>query len=211
MRAYKDLTGQTFTRLTAVKRIDKNGRAYYVCWCSCGNVCEVFHSNLTQGLSKSCGCLSREASANRMRTHGMSKEKIYRVWKAMKDRCLLKSCKAYKDYGDRGISVCDKWLGENGFQNFYNWAISSGYKEGLMLDRVNNDGNYEPSNCRWTDRIAQNNNTRRNTFITYGGIRMTIAQWERHLNLHHGTISNRRRYGWTDEECIEGKRKPKNS
>lgn len=203
----KDLTGQTFGRLTATKRIDKNGRAYYVCQCSCGNVCEVFHSNLTQGFSKSCGCLSREIAADRVRTHGMSQSKLYRVLKAMKDRCMLKSCKAYKNYGGRGITICDEWLGENGFQNFYNWAMANGYIEGLTIDRINNDGNYEPSNCRWVDRITQGNNTRKNRFITYGGLRMTIAQWERYLNLHSRTISNRIRYGWTDEECIEGRKK----
>lgn len=211
MGTYRDLTGQTFGRLTAIERIDKNGRAYYVCRCACGNLCEVFHSNLTQGFSKSCGCLQRELAADSHRTHGMTGTKIRGVWKAMKERCTLKSCKAYHNYGGRGITVCDEWSGENGFQNFFNWSMASGYKEGLTLDRIDVNGNYEPSNCRWVDRVTQANNTRKNRLITYNGLRMTMAQWERHLNLNKGIIRNRLRRGWTDEEAIEGKRKPKNS
>lgn len=209
MGTYKDLTGQTFGRLTVLERIDKNGRAYYVCRCSCGNLCEVFHSNLMQGFSKSCGCLQRELAADNHRTHGMTGTRIHGVWRAMKDRCTRKSCKAYKNYGGRGITICDEWLGEDGFQHFYDWSMSHGYRDDLTIDRIDNNGNYCPENCRWATYKEQGNNTRKNHFITYDGLTMTIAQWERHLNLNKGTISNRLRRGWTEEECIEGKRKRK--
>lgn len=207
MGAYKDLTGQTFGRLTAVRRIDKDGRAYYICQCSCGNVREVFHSNLTQGYSKSCGCLAKEKAANRQRTHGMTGTRIHGVWRAMKDRCARKACKAYKNYGGRGITICKEWLGKNGFQNFYDWAMNNGYRDDLTLDRIDVNGNYCPENCRWATPKEQANNTRINRFITYDGKTMTMSQWADYLGVRYSVISQRKRRGYSDIECIEGRKK----
>lgn len=207
MGKYRDLTGQTFGRLTAMERINKNGRAYYLCQCSCGNVCCVFHSNLTQGFTNSCGCLQREQAADRQRTHNMTGTRIHSIWKAMKDRCFREKCRAYHNYGGRGITICDEWLGENGFLNFYNWAMDSGYRDDLTIDRIDVNGNYCPENCRWATRKEQGNNTRKNHFVTHDGKTMTISQWADHLGVKPSLIMQRLKRGWTDDEAIEGRNK----
>lgn len=108
-----------------------------------------------------------------MKSHLMYKTKLYYVWGTMRDRCYCKNNTAYKNYGGRGIKICDEW---RDFVVFYNWAVNSGYKEGLTLDRINYNGNYEPENCRWTDRVTQNNNRRNNRRFLWKGQEMTLAQ-----------------------------------
>lgn len=200
-------SGDTFGRLTAVEKVRENGRTYWICRCSCGDTRKVLQYNLTRGNSKSCGCMAREQASERMTTHGMTGTKIHAMWRSIKERCSIPSNNSYKNYGGRGIKICDEWIGENGFQNFYNWAMSHGYRDDLTIDRIDVNGNYEPSNCRFATIKEQANNKRTNTFIEYGGLRLTIAQWEEMLGFHRGTISNRKRYGWSDIECIEGRKK----
>ena len=113
--------------------------------------------------------------------HGLYKTKLYRVWHSMKCRCYNKNNEKYPRYGLRGIEVCDDW--KNDFAKFYNWAKANGYAEGLSIDRINNDGNYEPSNCRWVTILQNSNNTSKNVFATYNKETHTLSDWARKIKI----------------------------
>lgn len=170
-----DLTGKRFGRLVVLKRADdyftKSGRKIkrWECICDCGNKKVVRHGELQSGQTTSCGCLHKEIVGNLNRTHGLSDKcgRLYPLWKSIKYRCYCKTCKSYKNYGGRGISMCDEW--KNDFVPFYKWAIEHGYKEEktdkginiLTIDRIDNDGNYEPDNCRFVTNAEQAKNKRK--------------------------------------------------
>ena len=135
------------------------------------------------------------------KTHGMSKNKFYQVWNGIKQRCYNENNKQYKNYGKRGIKVCDEWL--NNFEAFYEWAIDNGYKEGLQIDRINNNGNYEPNNCRWVDRYVNNDNRRNNITFTYKGKTMSLRAWCRYFDVSYKTCMTRYYRGHTIEECLQ--------
>lgn len=153
---FQDLTGNKFGKLTVIRKsANIRGRVAFECLCDCGKTCFVTSDDLKQSRTKSCGCLK---SGNR-KTHGMSHSKLYNSWRAMHERCRLKTHIGFKNYGGRGISVCDEW---KNFQSFYEWALKSGYTEGLTIDRIDVDGNYEESNCRWVTMQEQQKNKQRN-------------------------------------------------
>ena len=128
---------------------NKYGRRYGMYECPfCGKHFSCMTSHIKNGHTKSCGCVSHKMTAEKRITHGLSSHPLYSIWRCMVNRCTNPSHKSYKDYGMRGITICDEWVSDAQF--FYQWAIASGYQAGLVLDRENNDGNYEPSNCRWT-------------------------------------------------------------
>lgn len=174
MSKLQDLTGKRFERLVVVERTANNKRQpVWICKCDCGNYTKVQSSNLKSGNVRSCGCLAKEIKPSL--THGLHGTRLYEIWHGMKQRCYLPTVKPYKNYGGRGIKVCDEW--KNDFMSFYNWAITNGYREYLTLDRIDNDGNYEPNNCRWITRKEQSNNKRTNRYITYNGKTHTLSQW----------------------------------
>ena len=150
---------------------------YVCCLCECGIERDVKISSLINGSSKSCGCLHRENLIKRITKHGFVHEPLYKSWKRMIKRCYDENNASYCDYGKRGIQVCEEW--RNDYLSYKNWSLENGYKEDLSLDRINNDGNYEPINCRWADLITQANNKRNNVFIEYDGKRLTVSQWAR--------------------------------
>ena len=162
-----DLTGQKFHRLTVLRRSENNtsqGKPKWICRCDCGNIVEVGGYELKSGNTKSCGCWNRESTHDRFYKHGMKKSRLYYVWNSMKDRCYNPNNKRYKDYGGRGIRVCDEWLHD--FVAFRDWAFKTGYDENApfrqcTLDRANNDEGYFPFNCVWST-IAQQNRNKRN-------------------------------------------------
>lgn len=197
MSKFIDLTGQKFGRLTVVERaedyVTKNGKKYtqWLCKCECGNIKIISTSRLKDGTTKSCGCLSKELKTK----HNLCYTRIYEIFCGIKKRCFNKKDKSYKIYGDRGIKVCDEWLDkENGFMNFYNWAINNGYNDDLTIDRIDVNGNYEPSNCRWVSKKEQANNRRTNHYITYNNKTQNLKQWCDELNLNYKTTYNKIKY-----------------
>ena len=121
----------------------------------------------------------------------------------MRQRCHNSKNRGYKNYGARGITVCDEWLDkEAGFMNFYNWAMQNGYQDGLSIDRINTDGNYEPSNCRWVDMKTQNNNKRNNVYITYKDTTKTLKGWSDYLGINYKCLESRLRSGWSTEKLL---------
>jgi len=160
---FNDLTGQRFGRLTVIKRYTPKGqKVRWLCKCDCGNEKDIAAYELTSGNTKSCGCLQAEARHRRRNPEGRG-TRLYGVWKAMKQRCRDKNHKGYRLYGARGINVCDEWA--NDYMAFHDWAFANGYdpdapKGKCTLDRINPNGNYEPSNCRWVDMKTQNANRR---------------------------------------------------
>ncbi len=161
-----DLSGRRFGKLVVERMADKklNGRIAWVCKCDCGNETVVTATNLVSGATKSCGCIRKENTAALRKAHGNSKTRLYHVWLGMRDRCTNPQHISYPFYGGRGIKICSEW---DSFSCFKEWAMANGYdcyaKRGkCTIDRINVDGNYEPSNCRWVSMAEQNQNRRTN-------------------------------------------------
>lgn len=199
MGKFQDLTGQKFGRLTVIKR-DKNkyGRVTWLCRCECGNMCIVTANSLKTGNSTSCGCFRKEHPNHTK--HNQRHTRLYKIWLKMKQRCFNSKDKSYKNYGGRGITMYDKWV--NDFMSFYYWSKENGYKEDLSIDRIDNNGNYEPNNCRWTDKKTQNRNTRSNHKITYNGKTMCIIEWAEELGINYSTLKWRIYNNWSIEKAF---------
>lgn len=162
-----------------------NGTTKWLCSCSCGRQKLVAAASLKCGDSKSCGCKAHVK-------HGMHKSRIYRIWKNMKDRCYNKNCKAYNNYGGRGITVCSSW---HTFDNFYA-DMGNPLSEKHELDRKDNNGNYELSNCRWVIHRENNWNRRDNHILTFNGESLCIAEWSEKTGINERTIHKRLKLGW---------------
>ena len=176
----------------------------WLCKCNCGNNTIIPTNKLTSGKTKSCGCLRKEtAKPPIIVKHGMSYSRLYKVWKDMKGRCYKPTSKRFSAYGARGIKVCDEWLS---FENFYKWSLSNGYSDDLTIDRINNDGNYEPSNCRWVTMKTQANNRRTNHLLTYKGETHTLKEWAEITGINYNTLVGRiNRLGWSIEKTLNKK------
>lgn len=203
-----DLTGQKFGRLTVINRAENvvlpcgQQKTRWLCHCDCGNEIIVISDGLKRGHTRSCGCLNQETRIIANTKHGLRRTRIYKTWESMKARCYNKNDEKYPRYGARGIIVCDEW--RNDFQTFYDWAMSHGYRNDLQIDRIDNNGNYCPENCRWVNRITQANNKSNNQFITYKGETKTIAEWSRERGIKYETLRQRlNRYNWSVEKAFE--------
>ena len=178
----EDLTGQRFGRLTVIEFVPNDKpHAYWKCQCDCGNTIKTTTCSLRSGHSASCGCLNREKIIASCRVHGQWNTRLYRIWDKMKTRCYNSNSKAYKDYGGRGITVCDEW--KNDFKAFYDWSMANGYTDELSIDRIDVNGNYEPSNCRFADRKTQQRNRRDNIKIEYQGEKQCLVDIARLLGI----------------------------
>lgn len=189
MRKIEDLKGQKFGRLTVKERIGQTSK--WLCDCECGYFKIVRGCDLKSGCVKSCGCLKKEQDKYNLKsskTHNKSNTRLYRIWSNMKDRCINPKNKRYNRYGERGITFCDEWID---FENFYNWAIQNGYKENLTLDRINNDLNYCPDNCRWANSRQQARNRSTNIFVEYKGQEMTLIELSEKIDIDYNTLKRR--------------------
>lgn len=173
----KDEIGNKYNRLTVIKRAEnyKDGTAQWSCQCNCGNIVIHKGSSLRRNKATSCGCFNIECHTK----HLMCFSREYKSWQGMKERCYNKNSKSYKDYGARGITVCKSWV--NSFESFY--ADMGGREKGMSIDRINNNGNYEPSNCRWANMTEQSNNRRSSHYVTFNGDTKSISEWARVIGI----------------------------
>lgn len=185
----KELSGQRFGRLTVIEEAgrNKNQNVIWSCRCDCGNITTALTSSLISGNTRSCGCLHKETFS--AKKHGKRNTRLYRIWYHMRERCNNKNAAHYSDYGGRGITVCKDW--DSGFQPFYEWATSNGYKDGLTIDRVDNNKGYSPDNCRWATYNEQARNKRNNLNITYNGKTQTLKEWANELGIRYTTLWQR--------------------
>lgn len=190
-----DLTGKKFNRLTVIefvanRLIGNQSKRIWKCLCDCGNFTELSTGAITKGSTKSCGCLVREANT----THGRTNNPVYKVWHSMIERCRNPNNIEYKDYGERGIAVCERWL------QFGCFIADMGERlAGMTLERKDVNGSYEPSNCRWATQREQGNNRRNNRIIEFNGRSTTVATWAREYGLAKNTLLHRLNSGWNIE------------
>jgi len=209
-----DITRQKFGKLTAInlhhiKKTNKGTRHYWLCRCECGNEVIVRKDHLTSYKVRSCGCLNKE-QLNSIRhltvKHNHRKHRLYHIWISLKGRCYNKSNTKYKNYGERGVRVCDEWI--NNFAAFYDWSIENGYDENAKygectIERIDVNGNYEPSNCKWANEQEQANNRTTNCNITYNNETHTLAEWARIAKIKYATLYMRYKRGWSFEKCLQ--------
>ena len=188
--AYKLKGGQRFGRLTVIERFGTNNHkeATWLCLCDCGKTTVVSASYLVHGHTKSCGCLVSERTVEANRTHGETGTKLYRAYTNMMTRCYNPNYKYFHAYGGRGISVCDEWRGNGGYERFSTWAKQNGYDPMLTLDRADVNGNYTPQNCRWATMKQQQNNRTNNATYEYNGEVKTMAEWAETLGVSYGRL-----------------------
>lgn len=185
-----DLTGKRFGRLAVIRENGRSklGRVLWLCKCDCGNEITLSSNRLLQKEgTKSCGCLRRETSAKKATKHGLSKSPLYQKWLSMMARCTNENGDFYYRYGGRGIKVCDRW---KDFKSFYDDMIGT-YEIGLSLDRKDNEGNYEPSNCKWSTNQEQTNNYSRNVLVTINGETDTVKNMCRKYNVPYDRTAHR--------------------
>lgn len=196
-----DMRGRRFGRLIVLERAPNVGeRTMWKCICDCGNEKIVDSHSLRLGHTKSCGCLGRQRLEEGRYKHGLSKTRLYGHFEKMVDRCENKNSKHYHNYGERGISICDEW--RHDFKAFYDWSVKNGYKEGLSIDRIDNNKGYSPDNCRWATQLEQMNNVRTNRNIEYNGEVHSVSEWSRIIGINIGTLTGRLNKGWSAEEAL---------
>lgn len=194
-----DIAGGRFGRLTALRRDGHiNGSIAWKCLCECGNGHRVKANYLVSGHTASCGCLARERAAASRRSHGMSCSTEYKSWSHMHQRCSNPNCVSFKDYGSRGIKVCERW------DNFELFLTDMGRKptRSHTIDRINGSLGYHPDNCRWATSVQQASNRRSNRLITFNGETACQAEWCRRRGFKSQVISNRIDRGWSVSEAI---------
>ena len=203
------MLGKKYGKLTVISTEKHNNRTLLVCKCDCGNEIKRETYLIATNQIKSCGCLKGDAikrynasgkhSRSRLKD-GRSLHPLYGTWFQMISRCENHNQKHYDRYGGRGIKVCEEW---HDFWNFVKWSDSVGGRpKGCTLDRIDNDGNYEPSNCRWANWRTQTTNKSSNVFVEYNGIRKTVAEWAETVGLHPHTLQERLKKGWPVERAL---------
>lgn len=204
---FKDLTGEKFGRLVVLKKAERmSGRkSYWLCQCECGKKKEIRSDCLTRSVKpvRSCGCIRDEQAVVNIIKNHKHKESgthLHFLWSRMKQRCSNSNTTRFEDYGGRGIKVCKEWLE---YENFRDWAYKNGYKEGLSIERIDVNGNYEPSNCTWITFLEQANNRRTTIWVEYHDKKHNLKQWSDKLNINYGTLHSRYKRGKRPPELFE--------
>lgn len=198
--------GQRFGRLKVLNFVKRDKKhSYWQCVCDCGGFTILSMNTLRRGLTRSCGCLNKELASSRATTHGFTKGRAipseYRIWAAMKRRCTNPNCPEWHRYGGRGIIVCDRWT-----RSFEAFLEDMGPRpDGMTLDRVDNNGNYESKNCRWASCVEQSNNRRDNHIITVGAKKITLLEACKFYGVRHTTVYSRISRGWPESRWFEPK------
>jgi hypothetical protein len=203
--AAHNLTGRVFGRWKVLRRDETKPRgnghsSYWTCWCLCGTVKPVVGTTLVSGKSKACPQCAERPLINAQKKHGEANNSPeYAAWLAMKNRCSNPMAAGFENYGGRGITVCDRWIG-----SFETFLADMGRKPTAThsIDRIDNDGNYEPSNCKWASRAEQNRNSRRNQKLTFQGRTMTVAEWSVVVGIDPYTLYKRLYRGWSTERLL---------
>ena len=197
MPSLVDITGKRFGRLVVTGESNRCGyRRYWTCKCDCGEMIDRRHDILMSGRATECRkCIYRRISKI-CTTHGMSESPEYRIWEAMHQRCSSPKYRAFARYGGRGISVCQEWCGPGGFDAFFK-HIGKRPTKRHSLDRIDNNGNYEPNNVRWASPSQQHRNTCSNHYVTLNGTTRTIIEWSELLGIKANTIHGRLKSGWS--------------
>lgn len=200
--------GSRFGRLVTIKEVDsiedKNGnkKRLVLCKCDCGNTKVIPFWSLIRSKSKSCGCLSKELRIERSTKHGLSnRHPLYGVWKQIKQRCYNENHHAYKDYGGRGIKMCDDWMV---FEKFFHWCINNGWEKNKTIDRIDNNKGYNPNNCRLVTMLEQNRNKRNNKSIEYNGRKWnSLSEFCKDYKLPYAKVQQQLYRGWDLEKVLQ--------
>lgn len=216
---YNNLIGGRYGRLVVIEYVgnySKNRQALFNCLCDCGKQAIARGSSLTSGKTKSCGCLHKEISADIMKivnasgqrnimastTHGKSNHPLYLRWSTIKTRCTNKKHEHYKDYGGRGIMICNEWA--NNFSVFYDWAINNGYADNLEIDRIDSNKGYSPDNCRWVNKYEQAVNRRNSVFLSDGIVEKPLRDWCSEKSVEYKLAHARYKKGWSFNKIFGG-------
>lgn len=205
MGKFIDLTGKRFGRLIVIKRVENNffGVLYWLCKCDCGNFKIIRGNNLKSGKTQSCGCLQKEKAKNigeNKRKYKKEYLSLRYIFKGIKNRCYNKKSNNYNRYGAKGISICKKWL-DNPL-SFCEWALQNGYKKGLTIDRINNNGKYEPNNCRWVDYTIQCRNRKNSLTFTINDTCLPLIEWCKIYNKPYQAVLKRLKRKWQIEKAL---------
>lgn len=199
----KKITGQRFGRLVALGPIARqNKRIMWLCQCDCGQITIAPTADLRNGHTRSCGCLLSDFTVQKNTSHGLSHEPLYQIWLNIIKRCTNPAMKHFASYGGRGIAMCDEW--RHDFASFYEHVSKLPYcrEKGYSLDRIDNDGNYEPGNLQWSTQKEQCRNRRTNHVILFGGKTQSLAAWSEESKMPYGTLAQRLRNGWSIERTL---------
>lgn len=180
--------------------MNKTHNCLWLCKCDCGNTFVTTATHLRSGHTKSCGCLRDEKTAIRFTKHDLSNSRLSSIWRNMKGRCTNLKTKEYHRYGGRGIKVCSQW--NDDFKSFYDWAMRNGYSDNLSLDRIDNDKDYAPDNCRWADRKMQCRNKSNNRHFLLNGQQKTLVEWCEIYGMKYSTVYRRLRRDWSLKKAL---------
>lgn len=204
MSKCKDLTGEKFGKLTVIKKLKLNHHREmeWLCLCDCGNEHISTSNRLTSGKTVCCEFCKRKKIAEKNVRHGLFGTHIHRAYTNMKTRCYNPNYYLFKNYGGKGITICDEWLGRNGLENFYKWSLQNGYRKDLSIDRIDNAKGYSPDNCRWVSMKQQQNNRTNNRMITANGETHTMSEWADISGILYTTIQRRLACGWSEQDAV---------
>lgn len=194
-------TGDKFGYLTIIREVSPNGNyRRFECLCECGKIKTISMAGMRSGAIVSCGCYHKRVTVDIHKTHGGYKSRLYRIWINIKQRCGNPHNKHFIKYGGRGIHLCDEW--EKSFESFRMWSSMNGYSDDLTIDRIDNNGNYCPENCRWISNNEQQLNKRTNRIVDYNGQSMPLSEWAKITGLKWKTLQGRLDSGWPIDKAL---------